>query len=619
MTKPDRNDPCPCGSGKKYKHCCQAKDAALAVKARAARAFIPGTLQMAIGQQQSGRLSTAKTLYQQILQADPGHPDALQLLGLIEHQQGNSSKAIELIGQAIQARPTDANFHFNLGNMHQDLAHWDEAIACFEQALAYKPNAIDTLLGLGTAHKAKGQMDEAMACYKKVLTRQPDHVAAHYNLGNALMVQNQFEPALASYRDALRLQPNNDVAGSNLLFTLQHLTTITPDDVFREHLGYAERLEVPLKPFWQPHTNSREPARRIRLGYVSGDFRQHAVAYFIEPILACHDKSRFEICGYYNSRVIDSSTERITAHMDHWLVCSDMTDDQLAQRIRADGIDILVDLAGHTALNRLAVFARKPAPVQVSYIGYPDTTGLSGMDYRISDPLLDPPGLTERYHSETLVRIPGGMAFRPDDGAPDVNALPALTSGELVLASFNNLRKLNPEVIQLWARILHALPQARLMLGNALGAETAPRLTRQFEQNGVAPERLILLPALPMADYHLIHHQIDLALDPFPYNGTTTTMQTLYMGVPVITLAGNNAKSLCGVSLMSRVGLPEFICHSEDEYVQCAVKFANDLPALNTVRQSLRARMDAPACQPATITRHLEAAYLEMWRKWCAQ
>jgi len=254
-------------------------------------------------------------------------------------------------------------------------------------------------------------------------------------------MHNQFDLSVDSYRNALRLKPDHDGASGNLLFTLQHLTSITPDEVFREHLSYAERFEAPLKPLWRPHANSTKR---------------------------------------------DAYTERIAAHMDHWLVCNTLSDDQLAERIRLDGIDILVDLSGHTAHHRLPVFARKPAPVQATYIGYPDTTGLASMDYRITDPWLDPPGLTERFHSETLVRIPGGMAYRPDAGAPEVNALPALTSGELMLASFNNQRKVNPAVVQLWARILHALPQARLMLGNVNDDTVRQRLLSLFSHHANA-------------------------------------------------------------------------------------------------------------------------------------
>ncbi|MDD5029504.1 MAG: tetratricopeptide repeat protein, partial [Rhodoferax sp.] len=425
MTKPARNDPCPCGSGKKYKACCLARDGGSSQLAVSSEQRVATLLQQAIGLHQAGQLSQARALYQQILTLDSKQPDALHLLGLIEHQQGKSQAGLQHIQQAIEQRPADATFHFNLANMQQDLGQFDAAITSFELVLKLQPDNADACVGLGTALKAHRHLDDAIASYKRGVAIQPDCVDAHYNLGNAFMAQNQFESSLASFRNVLRLQPDHSDASGNLLFTLQHLVTISPDEVFSAHLSYAERFEAPLKPFWQPHLNNRDPGRRLKVGYVSGDFRRHAVAYFIEPILVSHDKAVVELYGYANHALRDAYTERIAAHMDHWLVCNTLSDDQLAQRIRADGIDILVDLSGHTALHRLLVFARKPAPVQATYVGYPDTTGLSSMDYRISDPWLDPPDLTERYHSEKLVRIPGGMAFRPDADAPDVNALPA--------------------------------------------------------------------------------------------------------------------------------------------------------------------------------------------------
>lgn len=580
-----RNDPCACGSGKKYKHCCLSQELTRSTSTRPATALLAQALQTAIGHHQSGRLPQAQALYQQILQTDPTHPDALHLLGLSCHQQGSSAQGIEFIQKAILLRPTDAMFYFNLGNLHQDMGQLDEAISCFRQALLLQPESVQTLLGLGTALRAKGLAEDAVATYRQAITVQPDY----------------------------------DVAYNNLLFVLQSSCTCQPAEIFAEHQRYAQRFEAPLKAFWPLHGNSREPERRLKVGYVSGDFRQHAVAYFIEPILANHDKSRLEIFGYYNNNERDRYTERIAGHMDHWLVCRGMSDDQLAQRIRSDGIDILVDLSGHTALNRLLVFARKPAPVQVTWIGYQGSTGLTAIDYRISDAWMDPPGQTECYHSETLIRLPGGgAAYQAEPDCPDVNALPALTSGELVFASLNTLSKINPTVVKLWARILQALPQARLMLGNVTDREIARRLIDMFSQAGVSPERLILQTQLSTADYLALHQQIDIGLDPFPYNGGTTTMHSLWMGVPVITLAGQHAISRFGVSLMSRVGLPEFICHSEEDYLQCALEWAHNLPALERVRQSLRERMGAAAWDPANITSHLEIAYRGMWRKWCA-
>ena len=757
VTKPNRNDPCPCGSGKKYKHCCERKSLAPASSTRANTVFIAGTLQIAIQHHQNGHFPQAKTLYQQILQADPAHPDALHLLGLIEHQQGNSARAIQLIGQAIKARPSDATFLFNQGNLHQDLGQLDEAIACYALALRLQPDFVEAHFGLGTALKAQDRLDEAIASYRQAIAIQPDHADAYCNLGNALQekgqlqeavasyrqalllkpsiagsqrhlvdflaaqsrlddtiarhrmmlgrdpacfdahmglgtalraqgrlaeavasfnqavalkpdaadacfdlanalqdqgqldqaaanyrlallhqptrlaethsnlgnvleAQGKLEEAIASYRQALLLQPDNAAAHSSLLFTLQYSCDCSPAERFGEHQRFAERFETPLIPSWQPHQNSRNPARKLRVGYVSGDFRNHPVAFFIEPVLASHDRSQFEIYGYSNNTQVASDTRRIASHTDHWLVCSDLSDAQLAERIRVDGIDILVDLSGHTALNRMLTFARKPAPVQATWIGYSGSTGLAAIDYRITDAWMDPPGMTERYHSETLVRLPdGGLAFRQEPACPDVNALPALSSGNLVFASLNTLNKINPAVVKVWGRILRALPQARLMLGNVTDRILEARLLGLFEQVGIGAKQLILQPRLTGSDYLALHQHIDIGLDPFPYHGGTTTLHSLWMGVPVITLAGDHPLSRFGVSLMSRVGLPEFIGQTEDDYFQCALRLAQDLPGLNRVRQSLRARMSGANWDPANITRQLEAAYREMWRKWCAQ
>jgi predicted O-linked N-acetylglucosamine transferase (SPINDLY family) len=359
-------------------------------------------------------------------------------------------------------------------------------------------------------------------------------------------------------------------------------------------------------------------ARRLRIGYVSGDFYGHSVAYYIEPILRHHDKKQFEVFCYYNLDKQDEVTARLKGYADHWIPCSFMTDEALAGRIRADQIDILVDLSGHTAHNRLMTFARKPAPVQATWIGYAGTTGLTAMDYRITDHYMDPPGLSERYHSEQLIRLPGSnVPFSPEACAPEVSELPALSSGQLTLSSLNTLNKINPQVIRLWGRILAALPQARLMLGNVTDPLIRQRLLDLFQEAGISEERLILHPRMSMSDYLALHRQIDFGLDPFPFTGATSTYHALWMGVPVITLAGDNAAARCGVATMGIVGLEQFITRSEEEYLQRTLSIAADLPALNRIRQSLRPKMQQTVCDAAGITRNLETAYRSMWRQWC--
>jgi len=714
------------------------------------------TLQQAIEHHQSGALPQAQALYRQILQTSPAHPDALHLLGLIEHQLGNSSVGVDLITKAMVANPAEAMYPFNLGNMHMDLGQADQAITCYQKTVTLQPKSEEALQGLaaalrvkkrmpeaakceqkiadlrrqnasalmrqgnalveqkqfdqaatsfwqvlqiqpqyaeasfnlatvlqlqgkpaeavafyrraisikpgyadahsnlGCALKSLGRLDQAVESFRQALILKPNLFEAHNTLGNTLALQGKLDDAVKSYRKALRLQPDAvntliDLATalgtlghidesvrvfrqalafdtersadtySAMLFTMLLHHQCSADELFSEHQRYAARFETPFKSQWQPHANNRDPDRRLKIGYVSGDFCGHAVWYFIAPVLPHHDKAAFEIYGYYNNKYRDGYTDRIEACVDHWCDCHALTDAQFSDRIRADGIDILVDLSGHTAHHRLLTFARKPAPVQVTWIGYPGSTGLTSIDYRITDPWQDPPGLAERFHSEKVVWLPGGMAFQSEPDCPAINDLPALTSGQFVLACLNNLNKINDAVIALWSKILTALPQSRLLLGNVKEGPVKDRIIDRFASCGIAATRLILKPRVSLLDYLALHHQIDLALDPFPYNGGTTTMHSLWMGVPVVTLEGDHAVARLSAAHLSRVGLAQFISHSEDEYVQCVLRAAQDLPALNQVRLSLRQRMTTGECDPAVITRHLESRYRAMWHTWCQQ
>ncbi|MBE0475439.1 tetratricopeptide repeat protein, partial [Rhodoferax sp.] len=504
--------------------------------------------------QDLGQLDAAIACFGQALRLQPGFAEAHLALGTAFKAKNRLIEAIASYRKALSIAPDFAQAHENLGNAFKETGQFDQAIASYRQALLLRPDQADLHSKLGLALHSAGRLEEAIASYRRALQLNPAIDGLHSILGDLLLGLGHLDEAIASYRQALASAPDAPDVFSNLLFALQCASHCTPAALFAEHQRYAERFEAPLKPHWQPHGNRREPGRRLKVGYVSGDFYNGSVAYFLEPILACHDKTRFEIFAYYNHDVHDSHTDLMMRSTDHWCVCNALSDDQLEARIRLDAIDILVDLSGHTGRNRLPVFARKPAPVQASYIGYPGSTGLTAFDYRISDPWQDPPGLTERYHSEALVRIPGGMAFAPEPNAPEVNALPALSSGELVLACLNNLSKVNPAVINLWARILQALPQARLMLGNVMNKGIRQRLLDLFSQAGIGPERLILQPRVGMAEYLALHHQIDIALDPFPYNGGTTTMHSLWMGVPVIALAGEQPVARLCAAHLSRVG-----------------------------------------------------------------
>lgn len=599
-----------------------------------------------------GRWDEAADLYQRAARLAPSSVDPLLGLGAVARAQARQDECVRVYQRVIALAPGLAAAHLHLAQALLLLGRYSASERSFRHCLALDADAVDAHIGLGGALGLQGRLDEAAACFEAARAKWPQHPGVDLGLANVRKSQDRLDEAAQAGRRALALQPDLDAAHINLANTLLLLGQLdeaqdvlaraqkldsaraaeifsnrlfigqlqaerSAAEVFAQHQAFAARFETPLKAQWRPHVNTRDPGRRLKLGYVSGDLRDHVVAYFIAPILAHHDKAAFEVFAYYSYVTHDDTTRRIAKHVDHWCDVYGLSDEVLAQRIRDDGIDILVDLCGHTVYNRLLAFARKPAPVQATWVGYPGSTGLTAIDYRISDPWQDPPGLTERYHSEALVRLPSGMAFAPDSASPPVNDLPALHCQRLVLACLNNLSKVNAKVVALWSRILHVLPHAQLMLGNVTDDSVRQRLFTLFAACDVAPGRLLLQPRVPLADYLALHHRIDLALDPFPYNGGTTTMHALWMGVPVVTLAGEHAPSRLSAAHLSRVGLTQFVTHTPEAYLRCVLDAAADLPALNVIRQSLRGRMNASDCSPRTITRDVEAAYRQMWRVWC--
>jgi predicted O-linked N-acetylglucosamine transferase (SPINDLY family) len=378
---------------------------------------------------------------------------------------------------------------------------------------------------------------------------------------------------------------------------------------------FGKQFEIDLSGL--SHPNDARLDKRLRIGYVSGDFRQHSVAYFIRPILANHDKQKTEIFCYYNHYHVDQVTKQLMGHATHWRSIFGVSDEDTVKLIRQDAIDILVDLSGHTGHNRLLLFAHKPAPVQVTWIGYPATTGLSAMDYRLTSIHRDPLGWNERYHTETLVRLSTSTCFQPEVALPEINALPALKNGYLTFASFHVPNKITATTLSLWAKILSALPTAKLILAPDTAKD---QIIRQFQLLGIAADRLNFFCHQPLPQYLALHNQIDIMLDTFPYNGSTVSRHSLWMGVPVLTLAGRQAVSRVGLALMTQLGLETFAAENEQDLFENARRWANDLDGLAQVRNTLREKMqNAPFSKPALIVDDLEAVYREMWRKWCEQ
>lgn len=640
-----RNASCPCGSGKKYKQCCMRGAPSIAAHTPAATHAL---MQQALAHFQADRLPRAYVIVDNLTRTTPGDAEVWHLMGLITDRRGDHVNAVAQLRRAISLAPT-AYMYCHLAAALTSLRQMDEAAIAYRQALALQPGFLQIHTLLGQLLESAGRLEEALenyrlaqdhhpenaslparqgfvlemlnrpaaaaACYRHALTLSPERADLLNNLGLVEQALGNIDAALTAFRAALRLQPDNAVIRSNLLLNLQYRTDISPEALFQEHLAYGERVgDARRSGRSDPAVRTAAPSGRLRLGYVSADLHNHSMAYFIEPVLARHDRAGFEIFCYYNFPAEDSVTQRMKAHADSWISCYGMTDARLAERIARDRIDILIDLSGHTAGNRLPVFALRPAPLQVTWLGYPGTTGLAAMDYRLTDEALDPAGMTEDQHTETLWRLPLCATFEPFADSPPINPLPALAGSPLTLACLNACFKITPFVIRLWARILDALPNARLMIGNATEEDTRQMLLARFSENGIDMKRLLLQPRLPMRDFLALHHEIDLALDPFPYGGGTTTNHALWMGVPVITLAGRTPAARHGAHNLTAAGLQEFIADTPEQYVSCVLALARDLPRLAGIRASLRERMQSrPQRSAEQLTRNLEVAYRQMW------
>lgn len=537
---------------------------------------------------EAGRLAQAAAAFERVLAVDPSSHDALRLLGAIALRSGQADTAVDLFRRAIAVDPGNPVHASNLGN-----------------ALA-----------------AVGRHDDALGAYATALALNPGFAEAHYNRGRVYQEQGRLADAVASYSKAVEIRPELYVAHQNRIMLANYLGTIEASTVRTWCEAFSRQFEAPLGDLGRRSGGAEDPGRRLRVGYVSADFRGHPVADFILPVIARHDREHFEIWCYHTGSGTDRTTDEIRSSADRFMPCPGVTDELLAARVRTDRIDILVDLSGHSAGNRLRTFMRRPAPVQVAYLGYPATTGLTGIQYRITDGIADPLDDPSEWYSERLVRLPrsflcyGGARF---DRAPE--AAPRHRNGYVTFGSFNNLAKVTPEVVDAWARALDAVPDSRLLLKSSLGhgAASHQRLLEAFARSGVRGDRLILLPREPLRERHLARYdEVDIALDTFPYNGTTTTCEALWMGVPVITLSGRRHAGRVGRSLLGNVGLADAVCTSVDEYVSAAARWADDGARLDVLRTRLRDMLAAsPVMDADGFARELEVAYRGIWEIWC--
>jgi protein O-GlcNAc transferase len=576
-------------------------------------------LSQVLERQERGDLSGAERAYRSILGEQPEHPAALHLLGHVLILRGKTAEAIPVLSRAAALMPGDADVSFNLAHALHREGRLDAAEQALRSAVALRPKFAAAWLSLAGVITDSDRLDEAEACFHRALEVEPGSAEAHHNYGNLLHREGRVGEAITHYRAAVDIRPDFVRAHSNLVYALNFTDEISLEEIFNEHREWARRHADPLTATVRPHSNSRTTGRALRVGYVSANFRDHAVTYFFESTLMHHDRTRVSVYCYSDVDRPDAHTERLRHADCVWRDIAGQDDESVSELVRRDEIDILIDLTGHTDNHRLLTFARKPAPVQVTWNGYANTTGMTAIDYRITDALADPPGMTEHLHSEKLVRLPEVyMTFTPPAASPGVSAAPMLEAGHIGLGSFNALSKVTPRVIRVWSDILRALPRAQLLMFTVPAGHTRERVIREFASHGISDARLELLPKLPFHQFLAAHSRVDIALDPFPFSGTTTTCQTLWMGVPVVTLAGMSHVSRVGVTMLTSVGLGQCVAKDENDYIRTAVALATDIPRLREMRSGLRERMLlSPLTNGARLTRFLEDAYAKMWEDYC--
>jgi len=575
-----------------------------------------------------GKLAEAEQAYRQALALDAQSAIARTNLANVLQLQGHYAAALTVYETALEQQPDSAELHYNTGKVLRALGRNEEAAKHFQNALQCDENYLDAYYNLGNALDAIEQFQAAENCFCDLLdllesgagrpldaaARAALHLNASTNLACTLVRAARFESALPLLRHTLERDPQSRVLHEQLLVVLPYrfTTRAEVDAAYTRYQAIVAAFEIPSV---QRPAHSAEHAR-LRIGYVSPDFRDHSVAFFLEPVLAHHDRAAFEVRCYSNNKEDDATTARFKNYADHWLDTQALDDAQLAQRIADDGVDILVDLCGRTLGNRLGVFLCNPAPLQVAYLGYPTYSGVPRTAYRVTDAVIDPDHAGPDY--EKPLRLPHSMfCYRAPLDAPAVGALPARTRGEICFGSFNQLQKLSPQVFALWAEILRAVPNSRLLLKahGLANAHTRARVEDELVRAGVAPERVELRGGAPTRDAHLaMYNEIDIALDTFPYNGATTSFEALWMGVPLVTLAGETHPSRMGASILSALGLHELIATSPSAYVVAACALAADLDRLGALRANLRPMLARSSlCDEAGFTRDFETTLRAAW------
>jgi protein O-GlcNAc transferase len=560
-----------------------------------------------------------KALFRQLTRADSAPPATADRAEVRSRRDTDNAQTLERIESLLREVAPSLDGLLEAFGQAQLLRRNDLALALLKSAAALSPSNFAIHANLGTQQIAAGDLDGALASAQIAAVLAPERAETQYNLGLTHFERGEFVDAEQRFRAAIALAPQFEPAHSSLICLLDRTSGVTPDAMLAQRRQWVVNCIGNLPAL--PNHNHRDPERVLKVGYVSADFRAHPSAYFLLPLFRHHSPTQIEVHAYSNWPEEDATTNALKQFSKGWRNIHALSDADAAAQITADGMDILVDLSGHSVGHRLGVFARRPAPLQATYMGYLGSSGLPAMDFRISDGWLDPPGMTESAQTENLVRMSRMcVGFLPEPSAPPVSALPALKKGHITFGSLNARSKLNDAVLDLWSRLLLEVPNATLLIAAGSGGDdaVAEALRKRFARAGVAPERIDIRGRQSLAGFFALFAEIDVALDPFPYNGGTTSFHSLWMGVPVITLAGQWPLARCGLMIMENAGLPEFVAHDAQGYVGIARRCADDLPRLAQLREGMRRRFNAaPFADAAGLAHAMDDTYRLMWRRWC--
>jgi protein O-GlcNAc transferase len=601
-------------SGKLREACEQYRKAVVA-----APDYAKAHLNLGIGLEAAGDIDAAIKSYEAALAIDRGDAYANYNLGKVLCRRGDFDRAEPLLRAALDRKPEFPEAQVVLSNLYESRGDLVAAVSAVESALKQRPDWGGALFNYAGLLWKLRRISEAETVLRRAIAIDPGLVPAYGLLGNVLRVQARIPEALEVLGAARKLDPGRLDIESNELFMLTCWEGISSEALFARHKDFGERLERAIARRFEPFGNSRDPERRLRVGYVSGDFNFHPVAVFTIPLFERHDRSACEIFCYWTGETVDDFTRQVQARADVWRDVAPMSDAGLAETINRDAIDILVDLSGHSGFFRLAVFAQQPAPVQVSWLGYLSTTGMTRIQYRLCDRHTDPPGMTDRFHTETLVRLPSSQwCYRPVVSIDCSEEPPFRRNGFITFGSFSNVLKLSPMARRLWAEILTRLPDSRIVFGGVPQGPIRDGLIRDFEKAGIAAGRIATFPRVGTADYLRSFNDVDVALDTTPYSGGTTTCDALWMGVPIITAPGTRSISRSTAGILATLGLSDWIAASPEDYVRLAIRRAEDRETIADLRRTLRGRMRAsPLMDEPQFARDVEDAYRRMWRIWC--